>query len=94
MAMQDRDEADWAEFTCTRVRVLRGLANFEPERHIADELGLSYHTVRTAVSHLKQLTGESDVRGLGRWWQQHRQEWLRWWAKQRGLDDRDTVPVV
>jgi len=55
---------------------------------------VAYSTVRDPVKVLKELTGEPDVRALGRWWHRHRKEWHRWCARQAGLDDEETVRTV
>jgi hypothetical protein len=37
---------DWNKFSFTKIRVLRGLADYRSEREIAGDLGVEYTTVR------------------------------------------------
>lgn len=68
--------------TPARVRVAAGLAALLSEPEIAEELGITYAGVRSIVRQLKEVTGERDVRGIGRFWQLHSEDWLTWCAAQ------------
>ena len=63
MAVEDREDVDWAWVTPRRLRVLAMLADDRTEQEIADELGVAYSTVR---SHVEDLKGSRAGRASGR----------------------------
>ncbi len=88
--MNQSREYDWTWFTCSRVRVLRELADNRSEREAADRIGVGYSTIRSVVSDIKAQTGLSSVREISRWWRSHRLQWLEWHAELGGvLENQD-----
>lgn len=82
--MHGTDEI-FERLTPPRVRVAARLAALATEAQIADELGITYSGVRSIVRQLKEITGETDVRGVGRFWQLYAEDWLTWCADQGGV---------
>ncbi|HKS92836.1 MAG TPA: hypothetical protein VJQ83_12960 [Tepidiformaceae bacterium] len=80
--MNGSGNIDWERFTFARVRVLREIEARFTLQAVSDHLQLSYNTVRSYVEELKAMTGCSDVRELGRWWEEHRASWEVWCAEQ------------
>lgn len=62
--------------TVRRAEVLREIADGRTLREVAAALGIERSGVRSHVERLKLLTGCENTRELGRWWREHRQEWL------------------
>lgn len=68
---------DWHGITARRAQVLGALAEGYRLSEVADRLNLSYNGVRSHVFYLKTFTGCGDVSELGRFWRDHRMEWVR-----------------
>lgn len=83
--MQPNDDFDWLWFSYPRVRLLNGLADRWTEREIAERNGVEYSTIRSGVEELKNKLDLSNVREIGRWWADHKKEWLAWCAKLGGV---------
>ena len=77
---------DWYSITRRRAEVLRELASGCSLPQVATRLGLSYNGARSHVESLKALTGCEDVAGLGRFWREHRLEWVQWHLHAAGVE--------
>ena len=75
--------------TARRAEVLRELADGYTGREAAARIGLTFSGMRSHVEVLKQITGCSSTRELGRWWRRHRWAWLAVMTEQAGADVRD-----
>ena len=77
----------WEALTPKRVQVAAGIADGKTEAQIAEEAGVSVSTVKDHVKHLKDIFGEPDARGVGRFWRTYRQEWHRWYGRLAGVEE-------
>ena len=71
--------------TARRAEVLRDLADGYSGREIAARIGLTHSGLRSHVEALKEITGCSSTRELGRWWREHRASWLAQMSEQAGV---------
>ena len=71
-----RSDATFCSITLRRAEVLRELADGSTQPEIAARLGISVNSVRSHVEDLRNITGCSSGRDLGRWWRRHRDEWV------------------
>jgi DNA-binding NarL/FixJ family response regulator len=62
--------------TVRRAEVLRRVAEQRTQSEIAKDLHLSEHGVKSHITWLKDATATDSMRSLGRWWMQHREEWV------------------
>jgi DNA-binding CsgD family transcriptional regulator len=76
--------------TVRRAEVLREIADGRTLREVAAALGIERSGVRSHVERLKLLTGCENTRELGRWWREHRQEWLVHMADAAGAGHKRT----
>jgi FixJ family two-component response regulator len=76
----------WEALTTRRVQVAAGLADGKTEKQIAREFGIEETTVKDHVKHLREIFGEPDARGVGRFWRTYRSEWHGWCARVGGLE--------
>ncbi len=75
----------YEKITIARARVLRGLANGQSERQVAEGLEITLNGVRSHVEDLKEVTGCHGVRELGQWWREHRTNWVAHAAEAAGV---------
>lgn len=75
-----RDRNVFAAITFRRAQVLRELADGYSETEAASHLGISVSGFRATVQQLKDLTGCTGVRELGRWWRANRDIWIQEFA--------------
>jgi DNA-binding CsgD family transcriptional regulator len=91
-------EVDWVDIylaiTLRRARILRGLAQAQSEREIAQDLCLTLAGVRSHVEDLKRITGQQSTRQLARWWQIHAGSWLALCAQEAGISLSAQPPSV
>ena len=81
-------EAIWERLTFSRIRVLRELADARSEREAALRLQMTFHGVRCVVAGLKEVIGCRDVRELGRWWRENRNDWYEFIGQEAGIIPR------
>lgn len=89
MATESREETDWAWVTPRRLQVLALIAIDRTEQQIADELGLSYHTVRSYVEDLKRFTGQGSVREIRGYWRAAAPRYVASVARLAGVGGKD-----
>jgi DNA-binding NarL/FixJ family response regulator len=70
--------------TLRRVQVLSRLAEARTEREIAEDLSITLDGVRSHVQSLKEIIGVRTTREIGRWWQENRNAWIRFIAREAG----------
>lgn len=79
--------------TARRAEVLREIAHGYSGREIAARLGLTHSGLRSHVEALKEITGCSSTREMGRWWRTQRGLWLALMSMQAGPTEMpDNVP--
>ena len=78
--------------TLRRAEILREFADGYTQREIAARLGISVNGVRSHVEDLRDITGSASVRGLGRWWRDHRLEWAFRACMLAGVDPSPLLP--
>lgn len=76
----------WEAMTPRRVQVAAGLADGKTEVQIAEEAGVSVTTVKDHVKHLKDIFGEPNARGVGRFWRTYRKDWHIWYGRLAGVE--------
>ena len=81
--------------TARRAEVLRELADGYTGREAATRIGLTHSGMRSHVEALKEITGSSSARELGRWWRRNRIAWLGVMSVQAGMTgiSGDAEPV-
>lgn len=82
MTIQHRDFSDWDRFTFARVRVITAIEDRLTEHQAAERLDMTYNGLRSVVDELKAMTGCGDLRELGRWWAERREQWLEYCRQQ------------
>jgi DNA-binding CsgD family transcriptional regulator len=82
----DENDSIYQQITLRRAEVLRELADGYTESEIAEHLGITVNGVRSHVGDLREITGCSGVRELGRWWRHNRHGWMRSRARVAGAD--------
>ncbi|MCL4232071.1 MAG: hypothetical protein KJ053_10845 [Dehalococcoidia bacterium] len=93
MDTESHDGFAWDRITFSRAKVLREIADSRTEREVAVGLQVAYTTVRSHIAELKGLTGCHDVREMGRWWRDNREDWLDWCKRQAGCSlEREAGP--
>lgn len=85
MAVEDREDIEWAWVTPQRLRVLALLADERTEQQIADELGVAYTTVRSHVEELKRHTGHGSVREIRKYWKEAGPRYVAYVARLAGV---------
>lgn len=73
--------------TARRAEVLREIADGYTGREAARRIGLTHSGMRSHVEALKEITGCSSARELGRWWRRNHVVWLRLMSVQAGIAD-------
>lgn len=86
MSVQDHSRI-WEAMTMRRVQVAAWLADGKTEKQIARECGIEETTVKDHVKHLRELTGEPNARGVGRFWRTYRAEWHAWYGRLAGVEE-------
>lgn len=71
--------------TARRAHILRELADGYSGQETALRIGLAFNGFRSHVQQLKEITGCTSVRELGRWWREHREEWLLVMGREAGV---------
>ena len=71
--------------TAKRAAVLREIADGYSGRDAARRVGITFSGLRSHIEVLKQITGCSSSRDLGRWWRRHRNAWLVTMSLQAGV---------
>lgn len=74
--------------TVRAAEYLREIADGYSESDIAVRLGVGVNGVRSEVERLRTTTGCTGVRELGRWWREHRRQWLRHMGEAAGIEAR------
>lgn len=88
MAVEDREDVDWAWVTTQRLRVLALLTDERTEQEIADELRVAYSTVRSHVEELKRYTGQGSVKEIRRYWREAGPRYVAYVARLAGVGER------
>lgn len=73
--------------TARRAEVLREIADGYSAREVADGLGLTLSGMRSHVEALREITGCSSIREMGRWWRTRRALWLELMSIHAGLTE-------
>ena len=76
---------DWRKLTHSRIGYLREVGDGRTLPEIAAQFQVTVNSARSAIEGLKDITGCRDVREMGRWWRDHRGEWLQWCAGEAGI---------
>ncbi len=80
--------------TVRMASVLRFVAEGYTQAEIAERSGVPRATVRDYIRQLEGLTECADMRELGRWWLEHRDEWTAHIAARAGTERPVTPPTV
>ena len=73
--------------TARRAEVLREIAHGYSGREVAARIGLTQSGLRSHVEALKEITGCSSTREIGRWWRTQRPLWLALMSVQAGVTE-------
>lgn len=88
MVVESQLEFDWSWVTPRRLQLLGMILAELSEHEIAEEMGISYSTVRSHVEELKRYTGQASVRDIRRWWREAGPQYVAYVARLAGVGEK------